>query len=158
MPLAFSDLSHDPRQAPHPHPHPRPTPQETRVQPTGKLHLGGGGHAPHLTLSHLLIPAPHIPSTHPTHRKRVLSGVQPTGKLHLGNYLGAIKNWVGLQEQYGEGQPEEGRSREGGRPNHHTEPTGWGCRSSTVVRSQRVGPVMSWGEQRHCHYRPGPMH
>ncbi|KAF5834648.1 hypothetical protein DUNSADRAFT_8572 [Dunaliella salina] len=34
-------------------------------------------------------------------RKRVLSGVQPTGKLHLGNYLGAIKNWVGLQEQFG---------------------------------------------------------
>lgn len=33
-------------------------------------------------------------------RKRVLSGVQPTGRLHLGNYLGAIKNWVGLQEQY----------------------------------------------------------
>lgn len=33
-------------------------------------------------------------------RKRVLSGVQPTGKLHLGNYLGAIKNWVGLQETY----------------------------------------------------------
>ena len=43
----------------------------------------------------------------------MLSGVQPTGKLHLGNYLGAIKNWVGLQEQYGEGQ-QEGRSREGG--------------------------------------------
>ena len=35
-------------------------------------------------------------------RKRVLSGVQPTGKLHLGNYMGAIKNWVGLQETYGE--------------------------------------------------------
>lgn len=35
-------------------------------------------------------------------RKRVLSGVQPTGNLHLGNYLGAIKNWVGLQEQFGE--------------------------------------------------------
>lgn len=34
-------------------------------------------------------------------RKRVLSGVQPTGRLHLGNYMGAIKNWVGLQETYG---------------------------------------------------------
>lgn len=33
-------------------------------------------------------------------RKRVLSGVQPTGRLHLGNYMGAIKNWIGLQEQY----------------------------------------------------------
>lgn len=36
----------------------------------------------------------------PAQRKRVLSGVQPTGKLHLGNYLGAIKNWVPLQEEY----------------------------------------------------------
>lgn len=34
-------------------------------------------------------------------RKRVLSGVQPTGSLHLGNYLGAIRNWVTLQEEYG---------------------------------------------------------
>lgn len=33
-------------------------------------------------------------------RLRVLSGVQPTGDLHLGNYFGAIKNWVGLQEDY----------------------------------------------------------
>jgi tryptophanyl-tRNA synthetase len=30
----------------------------------------------------------------------VFSGVQPTGNLHLGNYLGAIKNWVGLQHQH----------------------------------------------------------
>jgi len=34
-------------------------------------------------------------------RKRVLSGMQPTGNLHLGNYLGALRNWVGLQELYG---------------------------------------------------------
>ncbi|GMH44107.1 hypothetical protein BSKO_12041 [Bryopsis sp. KO-2023] len=34
------------------------------------------------------------------YRQRVLSGVQPTGNLHLGNYLGAVKNWVGLQELY----------------------------------------------------------
>ena len=33
-------------------------------------------------------------------KKRILSGVQPTGELHLGNWLGAIKNWVTLQEQY----------------------------------------------------------
>ena len=32
--------------------------------------------------------------------KRVFSGVQPTGTLHLGNYLGAIKNFVELQENY----------------------------------------------------------
>jgi tryptophanyl-tRNA synthetase len=30
---------------------------------------------------------------------RVVSGIQPTGNLHLGNYLGAIKNWVGMQHQ-----------------------------------------------------------
>lgn len=33
--------------------------------------------------------------------KRVLSGMQPTGSLHLGNYLGALKNWVSLQEDGG---------------------------------------------------------
>ncbi len=31
---------------------------------------------------------------------RIFSGVQPTGNLHLGNYLGAIRNWVRLQEDY----------------------------------------------------------
>ena len=31
--------------------------------------------------------------------KRIFSGIQPTGNLHLGNYLGAIKNWVNLQEE-----------------------------------------------------------
>jgi tryptophanyl-tRNA synthetase len=30
-------------------------------------------------------------------KKRIFSGIQPTGNLHLGNYLGAIKNWVSLQ-------------------------------------------------------------
>ena len=33
-------------------------------------------------------------------RQRVFSGIQPSGNLHLGNYLGALKNWVGLQERY----------------------------------------------------------
>ncbi len=33
-------------------------------------------------------------------RKRIFSGVQPSGNLHLGNYLGAIKNWVKLQEEF----------------------------------------------------------
>ena len=32
--------------------------------------------------------------------KRVLSGMRPTGKLHLGNYMGALKNWVELQDRY----------------------------------------------------------
>jgi tryptophanyl-tRNA synthetase len=36
----------------------------------------------------------------PKSRKRVLSGMRPTGKLHLGNYVGALQNWVGMQDQY----------------------------------------------------------
>jgi tryptophanyl-tRNA synthetase len=34
------------------------------------------------------------------HQKRIFSGVQPTGNLHLGNYLGAIKNFVDLQNKF----------------------------------------------------------
>jgi len=33
-------------------------------------------------------------------QERVFSGIQPTGNLHLGNYLGAIKKFVPLQDQY----------------------------------------------------------
>ncbi|MCC6918178.1 MAG: tryptophan--tRNA ligase [Alphaproteobacteria bacterium] len=33
------------------------------------------------------------------HKPLVFSGVQPTGNLHLGNYLGAIRNWVPMQEE-----------------------------------------------------------
>ena len=36
----------------------------------------------------------------PNQQKRVLSGMRPTGKLHLGNYVGALDNWVGMQDQY----------------------------------------------------------
>ncbi len=32
--------------------------------------------------------------------KTVFSGIQPSGELHLGNYLGAIRNWVTLQDQF----------------------------------------------------------
>ncbi len=32
--------------------------------------------------------------------KRIFSGIQPSGNLHLGNYLGAVKNWVELQNDY----------------------------------------------------------
>jgi tryptophanyl-tRNA synthetase len=31
---------------------------------------------------------------------RIFSGVQPSGNLHIGNYLGAIKNWVKLQDEF----------------------------------------------------------
>src|SRR5215813_4386608 len=33
-------------------------------------------------------------------RPRVVSGMRPTGKLHLGHLVGALHNWVPLQDQY----------------------------------------------------------
>ncbi|MBG6098410.1 tryptophan--tRNA ligase [Nocardioides luteus] len=40
-------------------------------------------------------------STAPTTRPRVLSGIQPTAdSYHLGNYLGAVRQWVSLQEEH----------------------------------------------------------
>ncbi len=33
--------------------------------------------------------------------KRILSGIQPTSEMHLGNYLGAVKNWVKVQDEPG---------------------------------------------------------
>lgn len=33
-------------------------------------------------------------------KKRILSGMRPTGRLHLGNYVGALENWVSLQNEY----------------------------------------------------------
>lgn len=41
-----------------------------------------------------------LPSLSPPTRARVLSGMRPTGPLHLGNYMGALFNWVGLQDKY----------------------------------------------------------
>jgi tryptophanyl-tRNA synthetase len=41
------------------------------------------------------MPEPAISSSRP----RVLSGMRPTGKLHLGNYMGALANWVKLQNE-----------------------------------------------------------
>ena len=35
-----------------------------------------------------------------TRRKRIFSGIQPSGDLTLGSYMGAIKNWVALQDEY----------------------------------------------------------
>lgn len=32
--------------------------------------------------------------------KTVFSGIQPSGELHIGNYVGAIRNWVAMQDQY----------------------------------------------------------
>jgi tryptophanyl-tRNA synthetase len=38
--------------------------------------------------------------TEPKQNRRVLSGMRPTGKLHLGHFVGALDNWVKLQDQY----------------------------------------------------------
>jgi len=35
-----------------------------------------------------------------TAKKRMLSGIQPSGDLHLGNYLGALKNWTLMQDEF----------------------------------------------------------
>ena len=35
-----------------------------------------------------------------TNKKVIFSGIQPSGALHLGNYLGALRNWVDLQDEY----------------------------------------------------------
>lgn len=33
-------------------------------------------------------------------KKRIFSGMQPSGKFHLGNYMGALENWIRLQDEY----------------------------------------------------------
>ncbi len=33
-------------------------------------------------------------------KKRILSGMRPTGKLHIGHFVGALENWVKLQDEY----------------------------------------------------------
>src|SRR5271168_435829 len=38
--------------------------------------------------------------TTPATKKRVLSGMRSTGKVHLGNYVGALENWVRMQDEY----------------------------------------------------------
>ena len=48
-----------------------------------------------LNCSEILMPDPNTAK-----KGRVLSGMRPTGKLHLGNYVGALRNWVGLQDEY----------------------------------------------------------
>ncbi|KAJ6414863.1 TRYPTOPHAN--TRNA LIGASE MITOCHONDRIAL [Salix viminalis] len=51
-------------------------------------------------VSHSQQTSPENSPTSVTVKKRIVSGVQPTGSIHLGNYLGAIKNWIALQNTY----------------------------------------------------------
>ncbi len=39
-------------------------------------------------------------TAHVTEKKTMLSGIQPSGDLHLGNYLGAVKNWSELADEF----------------------------------------------------------
>ena len=41
-----------------------------------------------------------LPTLRPGAKGRILSGMRPTGKLHLGNWVGALRNWVALQDGY----------------------------------------------------------
>jgi tryptophanyl-tRNA synthetase len=41
-----------------------------------------------------------MPDSSSNKKGRILSGMRPTGKLHLGNYVGALRNWVNLQDDY----------------------------------------------------------
>ena len=40
------------------------------------------------------------PEAKPQRRPRVFSGIQPSGSMHLGNYVGAVRNWVAMQETH----------------------------------------------------------
>ena len=46
------------------------------------------------------VESPRPDAASPRKRLRVLSGMQPTGRMHIGNYLGALRNWVQLQDDY----------------------------------------------------------
>jgi tryptophanyl-tRNA synthetase len=56
-------------------------------------------HSNHLPL-HLIVMTENTKDTLVSPRPRVLSGMRPTGRLHLGNYMGALYNWVQLQDKY----------------------------------------------------------
>jgi tryptophanyl-tRNA synthetase len=45
------------------------------------------------------VSAPAAPTTAALPTRRILSGMRPTGRLHLGNYVGALENWVRLQNE-----------------------------------------------------------
>ena len=40
-------------------------------------------------------------------KKSMLSGIQPSGDLHLGNYLGALKSWAAMEEEFDIGEIDE---------------------------------------------------
>ena len=55
---------------------------------------------PRIEVTHSSESSADATPTQPGPKRRVLSGMRPTGKLHLGNYMGALHNWVGMQDKY----------------------------------------------------------
>src|SRR2546423_13261253 len=47
-------------------------------------------------MSDAVVTSPHAARAFP---RRILSGMRPTGRMHLGNYVGALENWVRLQNE-----------------------------------------------------------
>src|SRR5215470_5433343 len=101
-----------------PHHKPPPTPNNLRVITSTNRVVGSSGHRHPTTRksgarwgprvigsSELFWPENHTHSDNfmvekNSPRLRVLSGMRPTGKLHLGHWVGALSNWVKLQDQY----------------------------------------------------------
>ena len=63
-----------------------------RKRPAAQFELPPAALGRNSTTSRMIHPTPQRP--------RILSGMRPTGKLHLGNLVGALQNWVKLQDQY----------------------------------------------------------
>src|SRR5690606_30632775 len=73
----------------------------------GRAGRHGRGALRHCLFPHGRLPDRRLEGAAPSPRRqpglktpmRVLSGIQPTGNIHLGNYLGAIRNWVSMQDE-----------------------------------------------------------
>ena len=70
---------------------------ETSVRPGPTAPPRGGGRAGPASVDSGAVSPQEEKSAR---RPRVFSGIQPSGTLHLGNYLGAIRNWVAMQETH----------------------------------------------------------
>ena len=69
--------------------------------PESRRHSAGATQATNFELNTKMSETENSSTQNPSLRPRVLSGMRPTGKLHLGNYMGALANWVKLQDEGG---------------------------------------------------------
>ena len=74
------------------------TPSRGGTRPSVRPGVPGTGVRPGAARPIRLASPPKI--GHPSGMQRVFSGIQPSGIAHLGNYLGAIRNWVALQDSH----------------------------------------------------------